>query len=215
MPEITLEIANVLNQLITQMGISEAALGRKIGVPRATINRLVSGKTPDPRASTLKAIADFFEITIDQLLGEKLLLNQSQENELNTNMNKRIPIIDWDKANQWSCINRGLASDVHSKWLLTDPNIDGGRFAIIFNGESMWPRFDADTILIVEPEKTPKNRDFVIAYIYETEEILFRQLIMDGKCSFLKPINDMFPTIQMSDIDKLIGIVVESRNKHE
>ncbi len=213
MTTFTLEISNVLNHLINVNGISEAALGRKIGVPRATINRLVSGKTPDPRASTLEAIAGFFGITIDQLLGKQPLLGVQQENRPSTKVDNWIPVIAWDKACHWQEVISGIKPDMHCDWVLTDPNIDGGSFAMILKGESMAPQFYEDTVLIVDINKTPKNRDFVMAYCHENQEILFRQLIIDGSYRFLKPINAMFPTLQLKDSDQIIGLVVQSRNK--
>lgn len=66
----TLNIKYVLSGLLSDSGISESELGRKINIPRATINRLIAGHTPDPRASTLNAIAAYFNISIEQLLGK-------------------------------------------------------------------------------------------------------------------------------------------------
>jgi SOS-response transcriptional repressor LexA len=213
MTTFTLEISNVLNHLINVNGISEAALGRKIGVPRATINRLVSGKTPDPRASTLEAIAGFFGITIDQLLGKQPLIGVRQENRPSTSVDHWIPVIAWEQACHWQEVISGIKPDTHYNWILTDPNIDGGSFAMILKGESMSPQFYEDTVLIVDINKIPKNRDFVMAYCHDNQEILFRQLIIDGSYRFLKPINAMFPTLQLKESDQIIGLVVQSRNK--
>jgi SOS-response transcriptional repressor LexA len=207
-----LEISNVLNHLININGISEAALGREIGVPRATINRLVSGKTPDPRASTLEAIARFFGITIDQLLGKQPIPGLAQENKPSTKVDHWIPILAWEQAFHWQEIINGIKHKVIDEWVLTDPNIDGGNFALIFKGDSMFPQFHENTILIIDTYQAPKNRDFVIAYCHDNQEILFRQLIIDGSYKFLKPINTIFPSLQLKELDQIIGLVVQSRN---
>jgi len=213
MTTFTLEISNILSHLINTNGISEAELGRKIGVPRATINRLVSGKTPDPRASTLEAIARFFDITIDQLLGKKPLLGMHHENRSGSKVENWIPIIAWEQVNQWQKLINIIKPDTHFDWILGDQNIDGGTFAITFKGESMSPQFYANTVLIVDTNTPPKNRDFVIAYCSETQETLFRQLIIDGNYRFLNPINTIFPAVQLKNNDQIIGLVVQSRNK--
>lgn len=213
MTTFTLEISNVLNHLIHTNGISEAALGREIGVPRATINRLVSGKTPDPRASTLEAIAGFFCITIDQLLGKSPLPGLSQDTLVNKKLENWIPVINWQQIRHWQDIVNTMKPATHFDWILSDPNIDGGNFAVVFTGDSMSPQFYENTVLIVDTNKIPKNRDFVIALLYENQEILFRQLIIDGHYRFLKPINAMFPTLQLKESDQIAGLVVQSRNK--
>ncbi len=76
----------------------------------------------------------------------------------------------------------------------------------------MFPQFYENTILIIDTNQAPKNRDFVIAYCHDNKETLFRQLIVDGSYKFLKPINTIFPTLQIKELDQIIGLVVQSRN---
>ncbi len=87
-----MDISDVLTTLLKKALLTESELARKINVPRATINRLVSGRTPDPRASTLNSIAEYFNVSVDQLIGKKpLLLDQSDS--LAEIQNTHIPII--------------------------------------------------------------------------------------------------------------------------
>ena len=50
-------------------GMSQAELARRIGVSKNTMNHIESGKTPDPAASRIKAIADVLGVSTDYLLG--------------------------------------------------------------------------------------------------------------------------------------------------
>src|SRR5579863_3717042 len=59
----------IISQLMEECGTKEAELARQVGIPQTTINRLLLGGTSDPRAYTLKPIADFFGVTIGQLCG--------------------------------------------------------------------------------------------------------------------------------------------------
>lgn len=214
MPEDFLDISNILNHVITLHGISEAELSRQIGVPRATINRLVSGRTPDPRASTLKAIAEFFNISVDQLLGKQPLFLGANQSMIAT-VDTSLPIIDWNQAENWQEVVSRLKPDNHFNWTIADPSHKKGSFALRLNGESMWPQFQEKTILIIEPTEQVKNKDFVIAYIKKNDEIIFRQLTLEGKYKFLKAFNPMFPTIQMGDEDKIIGVVIQTKNTYD
>ncbi len=213
MSEAILEISNILNYLIKQAHISEAELARKIKVPRATINRLVSGRTPDPRASTLNAIAAYFNVSVDQLLGKQPLFLDNNQSII-ANAHTSIPVIEWKETKDWEKVINQLKPDGHFDWVMVDPSIDQGRFAIRVNGESMWPQFQTNTILIIAPEKEAKNRDFVIAYIKKNDEIVFRQLIVEDRYKFLKAINNIFPTIQFEDSDKIIGVVIQTRKNY-
>ena len=56
-----------LQELMHAKDISEAELSRQTSIPPATIHKILSGKTSDPRISTLKTLADFFQVTLYQL----------------------------------------------------------------------------------------------------------------------------------------------------
>lgn len=205
-----LEIKNILSVLIKQAGISEAQLARNINIPRATINRLVSGKTPDPRASTINVIANYFNISVDQLLGkEPLTINN---NELIVNKSNSIPIIEWVNTKNWKETINNLKPDNHFEWITIDHATENADFAVKIDGEAMWPLFQKHTVLIISTQKEEQNRDFVLAYLKEEECIVFRQLIIEDQYKFLKPINNIFPVISFNKFDKIIGVVTQTRN---
>ncbi len=214
MSEAALKISNILNYLLEKAHISEAKLARQINVPRATINRLVSGRTPDPRASTLSAIAHYFNVSVDQLLGKQPLFLDNKKT-LITTQHVSIPIIDLDDSKNWQGVIGKLRPDTHHDWIMIDPSIDDAKFAIRVHGESMWPQFQTNTILIISPEKTAKNRDFVIAYVKKNNEMVLRQYIVEDRYKFLKAINHIFPTITFMDSDKIIGVVIQTRQDYD
>ncbi|OGT33641.1 MAG: hypothetical protein A3C44_00680 [Gammaproteobacteria bacterium RIFCSPHIGHO2_02_FULL_39_13] len=203
-------ISGALNTLLSHSGMSEAELGRVIGVPRATINRITSGRTPDPRASTLKAIAEYFNVTVDQLLGNQPLFNGAESATL-VSTSAPIPIIHWGDATHWEN-SIAKQSTQNTEWISADPHLNTGKFALKVQGDSMWPQFQENTVLIVDPNKEQKNRDFVIVHLKKNNEILFRQLLLDDKYKFIKAINDIFPVIQLQNGDKIIGVVIQTRN---
>ncbi len=43
---------------------------------------------------------------------------------------------------------------------------------------------------------------------------MFRQLIIDGKYKFLKALNTMFPPLELTDDDQIIGVLLQSRNSY-
>ncbi|WP_427853454.1 hypothetical protein [Legionella gresilensis] len=50
-----------------------------------------------------------------------------------------------------------------------------------------------------------------MAHIYEKDEVIFRQLIIDGQYKILKALNPIFPPVELQTNDKIIGSVVEAR----
>lgn len=63
------DLATVLTYLMTEKGISSAELARKTDVSQPVIYRLMTGATENPQIQTVKPIADFFGVELDQLLG--------------------------------------------------------------------------------------------------------------------------------------------------
>jgi len=203
------DINGILSLLISKARMTEAELAREINIPRATINRLTSGKTPDPRASTLNAIAAYFNISVEQLIGKKPLLDNSQE--VISSTSETIPVIELNKALEWETLIPQLTTSNHFDFILIDPSTCQGKFAIKVQGESMWPQFQVNTLLIISTDKIVKNRDYVLAYVKETNEIVFRQMMIDGTYKFLQAINSLFPSITFTNEDKVIGTVIQTR----
>jgi transcriptional regulator with XRE-family HTH domain len=52
-------------------GMSQVELARRIGISGNAMNLIECGKTPDPAASRIKAIADVLRVSADYLLGRK------------------------------------------------------------------------------------------------------------------------------------------------
>ena len=54
-----------------KLGLTNEDISVKTGLPTATISRICSGKTKDPKHSTIKLIADALDCTVDDLIGNK------------------------------------------------------------------------------------------------------------------------------------------------
>ena len=69
-------LSTVLTHLMSKNGLTSSELARKTGVAQPVIYRLMSGNTENPQILTLRPIADYFGISIEQLLGLSSLNNQ-------------------------------------------------------------------------------------------------------------------------------------------
>jgi len=74
-------LSSVLSYLMSRQGIKSAELARKTGVGQPVIHRLMTGATDNPQISTIKPIADFFGVSLDQLVGLVSLNNQPSLND--------------------------------------------------------------------------------------------------------------------------------------
>lgn len=130
------------------------------------------------------------------------------------NLQKRTPILDWKQIKQLAGEGKDYDNILSSakEWLLTSSDIGENGFAFRLHDKSIYPRFDQDTIIIVNPKKSPKNKDFVIVYLKETDDIVFRQYEIDNTTILLKPVNvAMYKVIEKQKNDLILGVMVEAR----
>lgn len=62
---------NNIQRLCNENGISVTALGQKLGLSNATTAGWRKGS--QPRGKTLKMLADYFDVTVDQLMSERTM----------------------------------------------------------------------------------------------------------------------------------------------
>lgn len=65
-----MKIGEIIKELRTERGLSQAALAREIGVSQKAIDYWERGIN-EPKASYIVALAEFFGVSSDELLGRK------------------------------------------------------------------------------------------------------------------------------------------------
>lgn len=201
----TRSIKNILQDLVNKSGISESELTRKIKIPTATFNKIKTGKINDPRSSTLKTIANYFSLSIDQLLGYAPITSIEQSTLL------YVPILPIDKITKIN-VNE-LTYNNHKDWVSFYPNVQLlGHKIIAFkvNGDAMFPFFDNSTLAIIDCDQKGESMQYVLAHIESSKDFVLRQLVCDGKFRILKPFNPLFNSISLSEKDKILGVIINS-----
>ncbi len=80
-------------------------------------------------------------------------------------------------------------------------------FALRVLGDSMAPEFIEGHVIIIEPDGVVQNGSYVFA-VYE-EEYIFRQLLIENQQYFLKPLNDQYPTLEISSLEAVKGVITQ------
>jgi DNA polymerase V len=78
-------------------------------------------------------------------------------------------------------------------------------------GDSMEPEFMNGHIIIIEPDGVVENGSYVFA-VHE-EEYIFRQLIIEDEKYYLKPLNNKYPTLNISGLDAIHGVITQRAGK--
>lgn len=63
------DIARIVKMYKVQLDLTNAEIALKTGLPENTIARICSGRTNNPKLSTLKLLAKAFDCTLDDLMG--------------------------------------------------------------------------------------------------------------------------------------------------
>jgi len=138
-----------------------------------------------------------------------------------TPQGKRVPLISWVRAGQWSEIQDEFAPGEADDWVYAyDSRPNGHAFALRVTGDSMTTPYPGDrsfpdgTIIIVDPGQAANAGDYVIAKDIDTQQATFKRLVYDGGRWFLRPLNPAFPTIEIDDpAIRVIGKVIEYQTR--
>jgi len=80
-------------------------------------------------------------------------------------------------------------------------------YALRVLGDSMAPEFWDGCIIVVEPRLNAQSGEYVVAdYAGDTH---FRQFVVDAGRSFLKPLNDAYPAIEVTGPLTVRGVVIQ------
>ena len=203
------KLSQILKKLLYERDMKPIDLAREVDMPQPTIHRLVSGKSSRPYKSSLEPIADYFDISVDQLLGMEEL-NDEPKQQIGKQAINNLPLIDWDKLTDIKTARAECKQTVAASPLLSK-----NAFATIMPDSSMQPLFNQDATLIFDPNIKPIDRSYVLAKVGDNNTVVFRQLLIDADYQYLKPLNPDLNQFQMRLLQKsdtMLGSLVESRN---
>jgi transcriptional regulator with XRE-family HTH domain len=203
----SLGIAETLNNLLKSHNLNVNQLAQELNIPMMTIRRLALGKTTDPRISTLKLIADYFNITIDSLIewNNYEMIKNSREASPHF-----VPILTWDTVQNIKTIKE-LDLLNWKNWqpisLANNAFTIGANSFALESKPSMYPRFPQETLFIIDPNVHPADGDIVLVKIKGSNEITLRELTIDPPEWLLQPLTTGCAVLHYSENShKIIGI---------
>ncbi len=199
-----------IKKLLSLTRISESELARSCSISQPIISRLAQGITTNPNVNTLRPIAKFFSISIDQLIGDKPLFKREtgilSESLIVAPNWIEIPIISWEKVNDWQ---NTLKEEEICGFLRIDTNLSKNAYALSIEDSTMEPTFIAGTYIIIEPKLQPLDKDFVIVLYNGQDKPILRQIFYSGNDVFFKPINQNFSTVTLTKKCKIMGVIAQ------
>lgn len=195
-----------LSRLMENNCISLSVLHRNTGIAIPTIKRLQSDPTTNPTITTLIPIANFFGVTIVQLIGNdfsNLRISGYIENRTNW---LKVPLIGWKQTINW---NKSEKIELTNDIVLAD--IDAGKFPYALKVEKDdWPEISKGSILIINSEILPEHKDYAIVYKSGQTPTL-KQVLIEEEKIFLKSLNPYFPPSFFDESYKFLGVLMQIR----
>ena len=184
-------------------------LHKNTGIPFSTINRMINESDHNPTINSLLPIADYFGITLNQLMGidpldsDMLIGIYSKKREHWT----KVPIIDWEQAFGW---HKNPSTENIQETITTDVILNNNPFALVIN-ETNLEGFMPNTVIIVDAITNIEHGDYVVTSKLDQKKSSLKQVLIDDGRVYLRPLNKNFQTHVMDDAYKIIGIVIQIR----
>lgn len=199
---------NNIKRLMQKHNLTIDVLAQELNLSVSTINRLLMGSKSDPKLSTLKPLAKFFGVTIDELIGERPI-NLKPGDDADVFGHKhaliQVPIIHWEQLKDVDSRVPTLNFEIWNNWTVTIDEVGEHAYALIIQQSSLPPPFYFKTIIVIDPARKPHDSDYIL--VMHKENPILCQFILDGleKCYRSLYLNKIF---QQSEI-KFCGTVVQ------
>lgn len=200
-------------------GKSRTQLAAAIGVSTSAISQWLSGSVKSLKGSTaakIEAATGVRAAWIVEGTGPKMVGDAPNVTPAALGV-RRIPLIDYVQAGNWTCPTDPYVLGDAAEWLMTDLDLAECAFALEIKGDSMLPDFRPGDRVIIDPEVQPQPGDFVVAKNGEGEATFKkyrpRGANERGDVIFeLVPLNDDYPSMR-SDITPIhiVGTMIEHR----
>ena len=206
------KLSNNLKKLLRNAKISENELARRTGISQQIINRILSGENKNPKIATLAPLANYFMVSISELIDDEL---GNSETKLNPNHVgwQEAPLLDWESLGKSPLPQLLLQKNTR---LLVDVGSKSDVFAVKMRDSSMEPKFSAGTLLIFESFKKPTNGDFILLGL-PGQNIMMRQIFIKNdhiykKC--LNPKHEDYKITLITNDHTFIGSLIQSRTDY-
>ena len=177
---------NLLN-LMNESGLNTIELGRILGVSDESISNWKKGKSI-PKIDVAMKIADYFGVSLDELLGKPL----------NTERMIQIPLVGAVNAGFFSIENE---EEWKNRFCSVSMRLLQGRnqkecVALEVVGESMSPLLLPGDVLIVHKQETAYNGNIVIAYDSTENGYTVKRFYRQSDTVILDPVNKDYPQMK-------------------
>jgi SOS-response transcriptional repressor LexA len=196
-------LSDNLNILMAKNRLNSNGLARIVGVPATTIKRIRNNEQTNPTILTLLPIAQFFSISLDQLIGNEPIVINDKESYKKSRIHK-IPLLSWQECSDYASLDYSNISN----FTYTERAVSAKAYALKIEDDDL-DFFPKNSILIIEPTILPASGDYVIIGNIEQHIAAVRKYIIEIDKIYLKPLVPGVDVATLTDTYKILGIVIQ------
>ena len=194
-----------------ELDLTHEDLAAKLGITRGAVTHYLTGRRVPPLrqfqklAVVLKTDPAWLQFGTTSTVQQKGSASSKKEAKPEVKYHP-IPMLTWEKL----ATKKELKSNEHLPHLFTDkPHW----YALRVQGDAMVgtkgnKSFHEGDIIVVDPDKTAKQGDFVVAILPKAKEATFKQYVIEGGITYLKPLNQQYPMVAIDKKTVICGVVV-------
>ena len=207
------QIGQRITSLRTSLKLTKEELGAAIGRSGVSVGYWEEGRHA-PTGQNLVNLARRLGVTPEFLLNgdnRAQTKNAGYIAEPAAEYNKKIPVISWVAAGNWSEANEAEDHTI-TDWITPTQKIGRRAFALRVKGQSMFSpgamlSIPDGAIVTVDPDAEPQSGNIVIAKLVESNEATMKRLIIDRPNAYLEPLNPKFDVIKIDKSCIIVGVV--------
>lgn len=200
----TTKVAQAMAELMRLAEVDDNQLSKITKVAKANISRLRNDPKANPTLATLKPLAEFFGVTVSQLLGEAPLNVDQGHGQVAY----RVPLL----ANDALLEARDDVAIKASQWLSTDYTVSEHAFAYKVLDTTLSPMFPYHSALIIDKKETYEDGSYLLVKSLASSKPFLRQYVIDGDSFWLKSVK-LGPELvePLNEGHQILGEVIEVR----
>ena len=199
--------------------LTQQELAGRVGISQTAVHKLGNGKSKSSRRTVAIALACGVDpIWLETGRGEMALVGATPgtaDDALasaefrRTPIFARLPLISWEDANRLCTESAETFQPMAVEtWLPIAPKGSDRTFALRVPDDSMTPEFREGEFVIVDPMLPGKHNQFIVACAEGDTAATFKQLMMTGSKTYLKPLNTRYPLVDVPGGVRVCGVVV-------
>tara|TARA_R100001369_G_scaffold61661_1_gene88530 strand:- start:673 stop:1302 length:630 start_codon:yes stop_codon:yes gene_type:complete len=205
-----MDLGKRVKALRKSKGWSQEELASRTSMSRGRIGQLETNPLAEVKGANLVSLASALGFSTEKLLSKEELL--AVAGVKTKPLTRKVPILSWAYL---SSINKGESLMLESdRWIGCPSDIGENSFALAVENDLMTNSagrsYPIGSFVFVDQDRPPKSGDRVIAVNRKTLDSVFREYVIEGSVSYLKPLNQQYSTKECDEHTEIIGVVVGS-----